>query len=95
MADKLYCSGCGKRSAEVENMIALASGFVCNECVELLYDIEQKRKTGDPVSIRNRTIKLEELKQLHADISRLREDVNRRLDWIESQLKLLNQGFEL
>ena len=95
MADKpIYCSGCGKRGSEVENIIALASGYVCNECVELLHDIEQERKTGDPVAIRNRAVKLEELKQIHADISRLREDVNRRLDWIESQLQLINQGFE-
>ena len=42
---------------------------------------------------RKREIKLEELNRIHADLSALRADVNRRLDWIESQIKLLTQGF--
>ena len=54
-ADKpLHCTCCGKRQREVESLIAPArNGLICNECVELLHDIEQK-KTGDPVILRNR-----------------------------------------
>src|SRR6476660_6971775 len=46
-----------------KNLIAMPwPMFICNECVELLQDIEQKRKTGDPVTKRNREVKLQELK---------------------------------
>ena len=94
MTDKTYCNGCGKFHAEVETMIAMAGSiFVCNECVDLLHNIAQKKEREDPVRARKREIKLEELNRIHADLSALRADVNRRLDWIESQVKLLTQGF--
>ena len=48
MADKTYCNGCGKFHTEVENMIAMAGSIcVCNECVDLLYDIAQKKERED------------------------------------------------
>ena len=94
MTDKTYCNGCGKFHTEVENMIAMVGSIcVCNECIDLLHNITQKKEREDPVRIRKREIKLEELNRIHADLSALRADVNRRLDWIESQIKLLTQGF--
>jgi ATP-dependent protease Clp ATPase subunit len=94
MTDETYCNGCGKFHTEVEAMIAMAGSiFVCNECVNLLHDIAQKKEREDPVRIKKREIKLEELNRIHADLSALLADVNRRLDWIESQIKLLTQGF--
>ena len=96
MTDKTYCNGCGKFHTEVENMIAMAGSIcVCNECVDLLYDIAQKKEREDPARIRKREIKLEELNRINANLSALRADVNRRLDWIESQIKLLTQGFRI
>jgi ATP-dependent protease Clp ATPase subunit len=46
MSDATYsCSGCGKRQNEVENLIALPGpAFICNECVDVLYEIEQRRR---------------------------------------------------
>ena len=94
MTDETYCNGCGKFHTEVEAMIAMAGSiFVCNECVNLLHDIAQKKEREDPVRIKKREIKLEELNRIHTNLSALRSDVNRRLDWIESQIKLLTQGF--
>ena len=73
-------------------MIAMAGSIcVCNECVDLLYDIAQKKEREDPARIRKRESKLEELNRIHANLSALRADVNRRLDWMESQIKLLTQ----
>jgi ATP-dependent protease Clp ATPase subunit len=75
-------------------MIAMTDSiFVCNECVDLLHNIAQKKEREDPVRTRKREIKLEELNRIHADLSALRVDVNRRLDWIESRIKLLTRGF--
>jgi ATP-dependent protease Clp ATPase subunit len=74
-------------------MIAMTDSiFVCNECVDLLHNIAQKKEREDPVRTRKREIKLEELNRI-TDLSALRVDVNRRLDWIESQIKLLTRGF--
>ena len=66
MTDKTYCNGCGKFHTEVENMIAMA-GSICvsNECVDLLYDIEERE---DSARIRKREIKLEELNRIHANL---------------------------
>ena len=95
MTKSLYCSGCGKAQSEVENLIAMAgSVFVCSECVELLDDIEQKRKHGDPVRIKNREMTLSEMRALRDDLSRLRADVDRRLAGIELKLDLYWKGFE-
>ena len=47
MSDAIYaCSGCSKRQNEVESLIALAApnAFICNECVDVLYEIEQRRR---------------------------------------------------
>ena len=61
MTDKTYCNGCGKFHAEVEAMIAMTDSiFVCNECVDLLHNIAQKKEREDPVRARRREIKLEE-----------------------------------
>ena len=39
-----YCSFCGKAQEEVAGFIAgPGSVFICNECVELCHEIEQKR----------------------------------------------------
>ena len=44
----LYCFGCEQQS-EVDNLIAMAGAmFICNECVELLHDIEQKNRKEKP-----------------------------------------------
>jgi hypothetical protein len=85
MVDKSpCCSGCGKRQAEVESLIAMPGPmFICNE---LLHSIEQKRKTGDPVRIRIREMKLEELKNLRSDVASLRSMIETRLSFIENQL---------
>ena len=77
MTDKTYCNGCGEFHAEVETMIAMTDSiFVCNECVDLLHSIAQKKEREDPVRTRKREIKLEELNRIHADLSALRADTN-------------------
>ena len=97
MVDKpLYCSGCGKRQAEVESLIAMPGPmFICNECVELLHSIEQKRKTGDPVRMRIREMKLEELKTIRSDVASLRSMIETRLSFIENQLRDYASEFEV
>jgi hypothetical protein len=58
----------------VESLIAPArNGLICNECVELLHDIEQKRNRRSGNITKSR-IKPEELKRIDADITRMRED---------------------
>ena len=92
-ADKpLHCTCCGKRQREVESLIAPArNGLICNECVELLHDIEQK-KTGDPVifEIAHQTGRTQAHTRRHHQNARRRD---RRLDWIERQLKIISGGF--
>jgi ATP-dependent protease Clp ATPase subunit len=39
MADRYYCSFCGKRQDEVRKLIAGPSVFICDECVTLCADI--------------------------------------------------------
>lgn len=34
-----HCSFCGKEQHEVEKLIAGASGYICNECIELCHDL--------------------------------------------------------
>ena len=93
-ADKpLHCTCCGKRQREVESLIAPArNGLICNECVELLHDIERK-KTGDPVifEIAHQTGRTQAHTRRHHQNARRRD---RRLDWIERQLKIISGGFE-
>lgn len=38
-AQRLWCSFCGKRTGEVEKLIAGPTVFICDECVELCHDI--------------------------------------------------------
>lgn len=40
--DGLYCSFCGKHRSEVDQLISGPGVFICNECVELCYDIINK-----------------------------------------------------
>lgn len=46
MADKLYCSFCGKSQDEVRKLIAGPQSFICNECVELFVNILIEDGTG-------------------------------------------------
>ena len=90
-----YCSGCGKLQSEVEHLIQLPGPrFICDQCVELLHAIEQKRKTGDPVRIRAREVKLEEIQNLRRDVAALRSMVETRLGFIENQLRDYVREFE-
>ncbi len=36
---KKYCSFCGRSSDEVERLVAGPNAYICNECVELFYDL--------------------------------------------------------
>ena len=40
--DGLFCSFCGKHRSEVEQLISGPGVFICNECVDLCYDIISK-----------------------------------------------------
>ena len=40
--DGLYCSFCEKHRSEVDQLISGPGVFICNECVELCYDIINK-----------------------------------------------------
>ena len=78
-----YCSFCGKSQHEVPKLIAGPAVFICNECVDLCSEIvEEKRDNPDPATKRAREIKLEEIKQLRADVARLHEGLAR----IEEQI---------
>jgi ClpX C4-type zinc finger/Domain of unknown function (DUF1902) len=69
-----YCSFCGKSQHQVPKLIAGPAVFICNECVDLCSEIvEEKRDNPDPT----REIKLEQLKQLRADVARLHEGLTR------------------
>ena len=41
---KKYCSFCGRSADEVERLIAGPNAYICNECVELFYDLLQADK---------------------------------------------------
>jgi hypothetical protein len=41
--DKYFCSFCGKGQSDVASLIAGPGNFICNECVALCHEIEQKR----------------------------------------------------
>ena len=69
-AGTCYCSFCGKSQHEVQQLIAGPAVFICGECVDLCSEIVQE-KPGNPDPARE--IKLEELKQLRADVARLQE----------------------
>ena len=67
MADVLHCSFCGKSQHEVEQLIAGPGPFICDQCVDVLREtVETKRSSPDPTTRQARAIKLEEIKQLRA-----------------------------
>ena len=74
----LYCSFCGKNQHEVPKLIAGPAVFICDECVDLCSEIvEKKTSNPDPATKQAREIKLEELKQLRADVAQLHEGLAR------------------
>ena len=74
MAGTCYCSFCGKSQHEVPKLIAGPAVFICDDCVGLCSEIvEEKRDNPDPATKQAREIKLEELKQLRADVARLQD----------------------
>ena len=76
--DTLYCSFCGKNQHEVPKLIAGPAVFICDECVDLCSEIvEKKRSNPDPAAKQAREIKLEELRQLRADVARLQDGLAR------------------
>jgi hypothetical protein len=56
--------------------------------------LSRKRKTGNPVRRRMSIMRMEELQRIHADIVRLREDMDRRLTAIENQLNWYAKEYE-
>jgi hypothetical protein len=74
----LYCSFCGKSQREVKQLVAGPTVFICDQCVDMLHEIvESKRDNPDPATKQTREIKLEELRQLRADVARLRDGLAR------------------
>jgi ATP-dependent protease Clp ATPase subunit len=74
----LYCSFCGKSQREVKQLVAGPTVSVCDQCVDMLHEmVEEKRGNPDPTTKRAREIKLEELRQLRADVARLHDSVAR------------------
>ena len=74
----LYCSFCGKSQREVKQLVAGPTVFICDQCVDMLHEIvEEKRDNPDPTTKRVREIKLEELRQLRADVARLHDSLAR------------------
>lgn len=74
----MHCSFCGKSQHEVQQLIAGPGPFICDGCVDILREIvEKKRGNPDPATKRAREIKLEELKQLRADVARLQTGLTR------------------
>lgn len=51
MAKQLYCGFCGKRSDEVETLIAGPCIHVCNECVDAMHQIVHAPKPLLPVKL--------------------------------------------
>jgi len=45
---RFSCSFCGKKRAEVSVLIAAASGFICDECVQVCYEIVEERLPANP-----------------------------------------------
>ena len=77
-AGTCYCSFCGKSQHEVQQLIAGPAVFICGECVGLCSEIVQEKTSNpDPATKRTREIKLEEIKQLRADVARLQDGLVR------------------
>ena len=46
-ASDLKCAFCGKRHEEVKRLLAGPGLFVCNECVELLYEVNKNMEINE------------------------------------------------
>ncbi len=46
-ASDLKCAFCGKRHEKVKRLLAGPGLFVCNECVELLYEINKNMEKNE------------------------------------------------
>jgi len=46
-ASDLKCAFCGKRHEEVKRLLAGPGLFVCNECVELLYEVNKNMEKNE------------------------------------------------
>lgn len=66
----LKCAFCGKRHEEVKRLLAGPGLFVCNECVELLYEINKNMKEDKEISEHTEINKiwLESLKVLEKEL---------------------------
>ena len=53
----LCCSFCGKSQKEVRKLIAGPSVYICDECVELCYDIITMGPTGTGFGTMRRLVK--------------------------------------
>ena len=63
-----------KSQHQVPKLIAGPTVFICDECTALCSEIvAEKHSNPDPATKRAREIKLEEIKQLRADVARLHE----------------------
>jgi hypothetical protein len=88
MTDVLHRSFCGKSQHEVGQLIAGPGPFICDQCVDVLREIvEKKRRSPDPATKQARAIKLEEIKQLRADMARLHDGLARIEERINNMLE--------
>ena len=87
-AGTCYCSFCGKSQHEVAKLIAGPAVFICGECVDLCSEIVEE-KHGNPDLAKKQTseIKLEEIKQLRADVARLHEGLAGIEEWINGMVE--------
>jgi predicted RNase H-like HicB family nuclease len=87
-AKTCYCSFCGKSQHEVLKLIAGPTAFICSECVDLCCEIvEEKPGNPDPATKQAREIKLEELRQLPADVARLQDGLARIREKINTMVE--------
>ena len=49
--DGLYCSFCGKHRSEVDQLISGPGVYICNDCIELCYDILTKNEVVEDEDI--------------------------------------------
>ncbi|MGR6980792.1 ATP-dependent protease ATP-binding subunit ClpX [Testudinibacter sp. P27/CKL/0425] len=60
-----HCSFCGKEQHEVEKLIAGASGFICNECIEDCYELLEKDEQQNAAQTEQSAVKEEKLPTPH------------------------------
>ncbi len=78
-----------KPQHDIRQLIAGPAVFICDQCVGLCEEIvEEKHGTPDPATKQAREIRLEELKQLRADVARLHEGLAR----IEERINAIVEG---